>query len=113
MRGAVCGKLLGLDEVKGIDQRRVAPTLKPRDRRLVTKNWKAQQVLTNLKVAGYTPFETEGVIERAAPGVRQPCRHGDHHSARQTGCVQPTLTPPTDRRRTVAMLGLRRLRTWR
>ena len=37
----------------------------------------------------------------------------DHHSARQTGCVQPTLTPPTDRRRTVAMLGLRRLRTWR
>ena len=71
------------------------------------------QVLTNLKVAGYTPFETEGVIERAAPGVRQPCRHGDHHSARQTGCVQPTLTPPTDRRRTVAMLGLRRLRTWR
>ena len=74
---------------------------------------RAQQVLTNLKVAGYTPFETEGVIERAAPGVRQPCRHGDHHSARQTGCVQPTLTPPTDRRRTVAMLGLRRLRTWR
>ena len=42
------------------------------------------------------------VIERAAPGVRQPCRHGDHHSARQTGCVQPTLTPPADRRRTVA-----------
>ena len=40
VRGAVCGKLLGLDEVKGIDQRRVAPTLKPRDRRLVTKNWK-------------------------------------------------------------------------
>ena len=39
VRGAVCGKLLGLDEVKGIDQRRVAPTLKPRDRRLVTKNW--------------------------------------------------------------------------
>ena len=74
---------------------------------------RAQQILTNLKVAGYTPFETEGVIERAAPGVRQPCRHGDHHSARQTGCVQPTLTPPTDRRHTVAMLGLRRLRTWR
>ena len=30
--------------VKGIDQRRVAPTLKPRDRRLVTKNWKHMAV---------------------------------------------------------------------
>ena len=86
---------------------------KRRDRLSKKRLIRAQQVLTNLKVAGYTPFETEGVIERAAPGVRQPCRHGDHHSARQTGCVQPTLTPPTDRRHTVAMLGLRRLRTWR
>ena len=75
---------------------------KTRDRLSKKRLIRAQQVLTNLKVAGYTPFETEGVIERAAPGVRQPCRHGDHHSARQTGCVQPTLTPPTERRRTVA-----------
>ena len=75
---------------------------KRRDRLSKKRLIRAQQVLTNLKVAGYTPFETEGVIERAAPGVRQPCRHGDHHSARQTGCVQPTLTPPTERRRTVA-----------
>ena len=54
--------------------------------------------------------ETEGVIEHALLRV---FGNRDHHSARQTGCVQPTLTPPTDRRRTVAMLGLRRLRTWR
>ena len=43
-----------------------------------------------------------GRLNALRAGVRQPCRHGDHHSARQTGCVQPTLTPPTDRRRTVA-----------
>ena len=54
--------------------------------------------------------ETEGVIEHALLRV---FGNRDHHSARQTGCVQPTLTPPTDRRHTVAMLGLRRLRTWR
>ena len=54
--------------------------------------------------------ETEGVIEHALLRV---FGNRDHHSARQTGCVQPTLTPPTERRRTVAMLGLRRLRTWR
>ena len=54
--------------------------------------------------------ETEGVSEHALLRV---FGNRDHHSARQTGCVQPTLTPPTDRRRTVAMLGLRRLRTWR
>ena len=54
--------------------------------------------------------ETEGVIEHALLRV---FGNRDHHSARQTGCVQPTLTPPTDRRHTVALLGLRRLRTWR
>ena len=41
---------------------------KRRDRLSKKRLIRAQQVLTNLKVAGYTPFETEGVIERAARG---------------------------------------------
>ena len=66
MRGAVCGKLLGLDEVKGIDQRRVAPTLKPRDRRLVTKNWNSSQEPRNLtRTAHVGMFEL--IMRRPAP----------------------------------------------
>ena len=71
----MCGKLLGLDEVKGIDQRRVAPTLKPRDRRLVTKNWNSSQEPRNLtRTAHVGMFEL--IMRRPAPieipgGVRR------------------------------------------
>ena len=113
MRGAVCGKLLGLDEVKGIDQRRVAPTLKPRDRRLVTKNWNSSQEPRNLTRTAHVgmfelimrrpaPIEIPGGVRRKS-GVDGGTKQVNQHGGKQGQGKSEQEERPTETSTSVAL----------